>query len=263
MQNEVKFIQGNIFTSSSQTLVNTVNTVGVMGAGIALEFRYRYPDMYEKYVTYCRSGMIEIGKLWIYDVPNSGYKILNFPTKKDWKHPSKYEYLEKGLMRFLETYKQKNIISIAFPLLGAQNGGLDPERVKQLMKTFLSKCDIPVEVYEYASDAADDLFPVFYEELVYTPKELEKAGIKKSTVQRLRQLIDQYEIKSLAKLVKMKGVGEDTAKAIYSFSMAHKKNRKPIPQDIFTSSKNDPENLPELNEPIEELQKTGNRNPKS
>ena len=133
MNLDIVYIHGNIFTSKHQTLVNTVNCVGVMGAGIAQEFKYRYPEMFEKYVTLCKMRQMQIGKLWIYEPPDQSRKILNFPTKNDWKHPSKYEYLIKGLERFLETYKEKDVRSIAFPLLGAQNGGLDPERVKSLM----------------------------------------------------------------------------------------------------------------------------------
>src|SRR5689334_19885892 len=122
MSTEVKYINGNIFTSKYQTLVNTVNCVGIMGAGIALEFKYRYPEMFEKYVKHCKEHLIQIGKLSIYEVPNKDQKVLNFPTKNDWKHPSKYEYLTKGLEKFLNIYREKKITSVAFPLLGAQNG---------------------------------------------------------------------------------------------------------------------------------------------
>ena len=119
----ISIIKGNLFSSKCQTLVNTVNCVGVMGAGIALEFKLRYPEMFVRYVEHCRNKQIDIGKLWLYKPPQADKQwVLNFPTKRDWKHPSKIEYLQKGLQRFVETYEQRGIQSIAFPILGSQNG---------------------------------------------------------------------------------------------------------------------------------------------
>ncbi len=139
-------IEGNIFDSKCQTLVNTVNCVGVMGKGIALEFKKRFPDMFPKYQDLCRQKLIKPGLLWLYKTES--HWVLNFPTKDHWKKNSKIEYLELGLSKFLETYKQKGITSIAFPLLGASNGGIDPDVSLEVMKRYLSKCDIEVEIYK-------------------------------------------------------------------------------------------------------------------
>lgn len=73
--------------------------------------------------------------------------VLNFPTKKHWKHPSRIEYIEQGLQKFVETYEERGIKSIAFPLLGCGNGGLDKDTVLKLMVQYLSECNIPVEIY--------------------------------------------------------------------------------------------------------------------
>ncbi len=99
----IKIISGNIFTSQCQVIVNTVNCVGVMGAGIALECRLRYPEMYDKYIQYCLESKINIGNLWIYKTESRW--ILNFPTKKHWKNPSKIEYLHAGLDYISKTTK--------------------------------------------------------------------------------------------------------------------------------------------------------------
>lgn len=123
----VQVITGNIFTSDRQTLVNTVNCVGIMGAGIALEFKFRYPEMFERYVNLCEEGAIDIGKLWIFKPLNSNHLILNFPTKKHWRNPSKIQFLELGLAKFVETYEQRNIHSAAFPVLGASKGRIPEE----------------------------------------------------------------------------------------------------------------------------------------
>ena len=81
-----------------QTIVNTINCVGVMGKGIALVFKLRYPEMFDKYQELCKSKMIGIGKLWLYKTSESPQWVLNFPTKFHWKYPSKMEYIEKGLI---------------------------------------------------------------------------------------------------------------------------------------------------------------------
>lgn len=247
MTTEIKIIKGNIFTSQCQTLVNTVNCVGVMGAGIALEFKYRYPEMFNKYALLCQEKLIQVGKLWIYDVPQARRKILNFPTKNDWKHPSKYEYLVKGLQRFLETYEEKGISSIAFPMLGALNGGLEPEKVLDMMQHYLQACKIPVEIYEYTPEAEDDLLVKLRQAFTrHTPTELEKlTGLKKNTMSRVKDVIESERMHSLIQLHKVKGIGEETLKICFQFAMRY----QPV-QDIFTIPVTPNLQAPEIKEAI-------------
>lgn len=137
---------GNLFESQCQTLVNTVNCVGVMGKGIALEFKKLYPKMFEQYRIYCKQGLLDIGKLYLWKGEDNW--VLNFPTKINWRNPSKYEWIEKGLQKFIITYKEKGITSIAFPMLGCNNGKLDKNIVLPMMKKYLDKCDdLDVEIY--------------------------------------------------------------------------------------------------------------------
>ncbi len=137
----------NIFDSQCQTIVNTINCVGVMGKGIALEMKKRYPEMFDKYKDYCDKGLIDVGKLWLYKHSDEKW-ILNFPTKKHWKNKSEYEYIESGMIKFLETYKERGIKTIAFPMLGCSNGGLDKDIVIQIMAKYLIQCtDLIVEIY--------------------------------------------------------------------------------------------------------------------
>ena len=141
-------IKGNIFNSDLQPIVNTVNCVGVMGAGIAFECRLRFPDMYEKYIQLCENGQFEIGNLWLYKQASPVPKwVLNFPTKRHWRNPSKLEYLRIGLEKFVQSYEEKQIESIAFPTLGSLNGGLDSDESLRLMKSYLERISIPVEIY--------------------------------------------------------------------------------------------------------------------
>jgi O-acetyl-ADP-ribose deacetylase (regulator of RNase III) len=136
----------NIFNSQCQTIVNTINCIGVPEKGLSLIFKEQYPDMFEKYKGYCDKGFIEIGKLWLYK--NEEKWILNFPIKKDCQNTFEYDYIEKGLQKFLETYKEKNITSIAFPILGATNNCLDKNKILEKMLKYFSQCqDIIIEIY--------------------------------------------------------------------------------------------------------------------
>lgn len=142
-------MSGNIFGSPAKTLVNPVNTVGVMGKGLAKEFKKRYPEMFKEYQLYCKQGSLDIGKLWLYKTDHKW--ILNFPTKKSWRSPSKIEYIEAGLSKLTLTYAEKGITSIAFPLLGCGNGGLDWETgVQPLFKKYLNK--LPMDIYVHLSE---------------------------------------------------------------------------------------------------------------
>lgn len=154
----------SLFESNCKVLVNTVNCAGAMGKGIALEFKKRYPDMYLKYKEICEQGLLEPGKLWIYPVPDSDLKILNFPTKKHWSSKSKLEYITSGLEKFVNTYKQKGITEIAFPLLGCTNGGLNYQGVLPLMINTLNPLDINVEIYCNGID--DFYFKVYRQNLL-------------------------------------------------------------------------------------------------
>lgn len=139
-------IKGNVFESEAQTIVNTVNCLGVMGKGIALEYKKRYPEMFIKYKQLCDKKLFNIGQLWLYKTENKW--ILNFPTKLDWRNKTEIEYLELGLKKFVNEYKIKGITSIGFPLLGANNGGIDPKVSLNIMCKYLQECEIPVYIYD-------------------------------------------------------------------------------------------------------------------
>ncbi len=121
-----------------------------MGAGLALEFRLRVPEMYYVYKEKCEKGEISIGKYWIYDHPNRiSKKILNFPVKKGFNHPSKWEYIIEGLKYFVQNYGKDNIDSIAMPTLGARLGKLDSEGVMIVMEEELRGLPIKIEVFRH------------------------------------------------------------------------------------------------------------------
>jgi len=142
----ITYVNGNLFESPAKVLVNTVNTDGAMGKGLAKNFKTIYPEMFKEYQHFCEKKLFTIGKLWLYKTPNKW--ILNFPTKTTWRQPSKIEYIEKGLEKFVDTYIEKEISSIAFPPLGCGNGGLDwDSQVRPIMEKYL--CKLPIDIFVY------------------------------------------------------------------------------------------------------------------
>jgi O-acetyl-ADP-ribose deacetylase (regulator of RNase III) len=156
----IRYTTGNIFDSSSEALVNTVNTVGVMGKGIALQFKKAYPNNYKAYADACKDGDVQIGKLFVFTDSNidTGERIIiNFPTKKSWRKPSEYSFIEKGLDDLVRIIDELQIKSIAIPPLGAGNGGLQWEEVKKIVDNKLHHLDIDIVVYEPTSKIVEKL----------------------------------------------------------------------------------------------------------
>lgn len=147
----ITYIRGDLFTSPASVLVNTVNTVGVMGKGIAKDFKRFYPEMFREYQRRCEQGTLDIGELFFYQHPHKS--VLNFPTKKHWRQPSRLDYIEAGLSKFVQEYRNFRIHSVGFPQLGCGNGELDWEnQVRPLMQDYLGP--LPILVYIHLYDEA-------------------------------------------------------------------------------------------------------------
>jgi O-acetyl-ADP-ribose deacetylase (regulator of RNase III) len=147
----MQFVQGNLLESDAEALVNAVNTVGVMGKGIALQFKEAFRHNFKIYQQACKNGDLTVGKLLVVrDTNLLGEKIIiNFPTKTDWKYKSKIEYIEKGLQELQKVIIEYSIKSIALPPLGCGNGGLDWQAVKPLLIHYLGGLQgVEVIVYE-------------------------------------------------------------------------------------------------------------------
>ena len=138
----------SLLESPAQTLVNTVNCVGIMGKGLAQAFKKREPDMFAAYKKICDQGLLEPGKLWLWRGADSW--TLNFPTKKHWRNPSKIEWVEAGLRKFVSAYEAQGIKEASFPRLGCGNGGLEWEEVRPLMEQYLSPLPIPIFIHDYS-----------------------------------------------------------------------------------------------------------------
>jgi O-acetyl-ADP-ribose deacetylase (regulator of RNase III) len=140
----------SLLESTAQTLVNTVNCVGVMGKGIAKDFKEREPNMFVAYQRICNKKLLSPGKLWLWKGTNSW--ILNFPTKIHWRNPSKLEWIEAGLEKFVSSYKSLGINEISFPRLGCGNGGLNWDDVRPLMEQYLKSVSIKVFIHDHTVD---------------------------------------------------------------------------------------------------------------
>lgn len=146
----MKFTTGNLFDCDAEALVNTVNTVGVMGKGVALQFKERFPTNYKLYESACKKGEIQIGKMFITSTDSmlNPKWIINFPTKEHWMHKSSYGFIESGLSDLVYQIEKLNIQSIAIPPLGAGQGGLNWEKVKEIIHRKLGHLNIKIYVFE-------------------------------------------------------------------------------------------------------------------
>jgi O-acetyl-ADP-ribose deacetylase (regulator of RNase III) len=149
------YLYASLFDSPAQTLVNTVNTVGVMGKGIAKTFREKYPGMFAEYRKLCDRGDLTIGNLFLWK--GADHWVLNFPTKTTWRLPSKLEHIEKGLDTFVKYYEAMGIVSASFPPLGCGNGNLNWNDVKPLLERYLNKINIPI--YVHSLHVGEDFVP--------------------------------------------------------------------------------------------------------
>ena len=147
----INYKQGNLLESPAQALVNTVNTVGVMGKGIALMFKDRFKENFRRYAAACKKNEVHVGRMFITSTDElDGPKwIVNFPTKRDWRAPSKLEWVTEGLQDLRRFITEQRISSIAIPPLGAGNGGLAWPQVKAEIESALGDlAHVNIEVFE-------------------------------------------------------------------------------------------------------------------
>lgn len=159
----MKYVHGNLFDSHAKVIVNAVNTVGVMGKGIALDFKEKYPSNMAAYKQACTDGVVQIGKVFPVRVVENNHVewVVNFPTKKHWKGKSDIEWIKSGLVDLKRFIISSNVKSIAIPPLGAGHGGLSWSDVKKCIENELSSLtDVEIEIYEPLVKKSND--PIVY-----------------------------------------------------------------------------------------------------
>lgn len=165
----IEFKSGNIFDENVEALVNPVNCVGVMGKGLALEFKKRFPENFDAYVQACKHRTIGLGHLFVFHRPEKPGHIINFPTKQHWRDKSTIEYIMLGIIDLLGVIKHYKIGSIAIPAIGCGLGGLEWPRVKELLEIGFTTNDVRVVVFEPLTVTLPDGFGAGTVKLHTTP----------------------------------------------------------------------------------------------
>ena len=203
----IKLTQGNLLQAEAEALVNTVNCVGYMGKGIALQFKKAFTENYEAYRKACQQKAVKPGHMFVYETGDMlhGKFIINFPTKRHWRHPSRMEDIESGLIALVAEVKKRSIKSIAIPPLGCGLGGLDWQAVKpKIEAAFAELPDVQVLLYEPKGA------PEAQDQPIHTQKpELTRArALLILLIARYRQFdyrLTLLEIHKLAYLLQMQG----------------------------------------------------------
>lgn len=194
----IEFRCDNLLAADAEALVNSVNTVGVMGKGVALQFKKKFPANFKAYERACKRGEVEVGKMFTVEVDsltNPRY-IINFPTKKHWRGSSRLEYVEQGLDALAREIQRLNLRSIAIPPLGCGNGGLSWEReVRPLVEYALARVpEVEAYVYEPSEEAKPTALEVGGEKPHLTPARaamIELIGAYKASRYRLGRTVAQ------------------------------------------------------------------------
>ena len=151
MMNKIEYRQGDILHDDAEALVNTVNCVGIMGRGIALQFRNAFPENFRAYEAACQAELVQPGSMFVFETGALTFPryIINFPTKRHWRGASRIDDIESGLQDLAETIRKNRIRSIAIPPLGSGLGGLDWNEVKpRILAALQSLPDVEIHLYE-------------------------------------------------------------------------------------------------------------------
>lgn len=153
----LKFVEGNLLDAAVEALVNTVNTVGVMGKGIALMFKQAFPENFRLYEEACRRGEVRVGRMFVTEnrLLTGPRWIVNFPTKRHWRQPSKLEWIVDGLQDLRRVVEENGMRSIALPALGCGNGGLNWKEVRPEIERALEPIQgVEILVFEPSEEVA-------------------------------------------------------------------------------------------------------------
>jgi len=210
----IKYFEGTVFNVKCEAMVNTINCVGVMGAGIALEFALRYPNMYNDYIQRCKGKEVNVGRVYAYKEKDT--MIINFPTKWHFKYPSPLSWIEQGLKDFANKYKEYNIKSVAFPKLGTLNGGLDWDKVRRIMEKYLQNLDIDVYICLDILQEAEGLEKQMLDYFNKNYNDVIKAVKKINSVQT-QNIQERVPLKRFWQLSKIPKIGQTTYEKIYLY----------------------------------------------
>lgn len=225
----IKYVDDTVFNVNADCIVNTVNCVGVMGKGLALEFALRFPELNSLYIEDCKKNIVKPGNVYYYNI--DGTKILNFTTKNHYKDPSRYEWIEEGLKAIVNLYKKLDINSIAVPYLGCSNGGLDKNKVLKLIEKYLDLNDLIVYVCSSKKVSGVE------QNMIDSFKSTDLDRLSKIVKLNYRQLDrineNKKNINHFYDILKMPGIGIKTYKKLFDYFYNHSFNKKEAQTNIF------------------------------
>lgn len=211
---------GSIFNSNAEVIAVTINCVGFMGKGMALECALRFPEVESEYKAACKEHRVETGSMYWPQTVNTQNLVL-FPTKNDYKFPSKISYIQEGLDALCNDLSVRNLSSIALPRLGTELGGLDWKIVeKEILITFES-VSVNLEIWSYDSKATDPqverILQIAEQDISFAS---EYTGLSENIINRLIKAKQNYKFGGFADLLKIDGLGKQSVKKLISLSRA-------------------------------------------
>ena len=218
-----------VFNVNADCIVNTVNCVGVMGKGLALEFALRYPKLNDLYIEQCEKRLVKTGNVYFYEI--NGDKIINFPTKYNFKFPSRYEWIESGLIDFISKYKSLNIKSIAFPLLGCTNGELDKNIVLSMMMKYLDLEDLTVYICKSTKLNGKEKEMVENFKNTSISKLTNIAKLNKLQVEIIKD--NQDKIDRFYKILDLEKIGKTSYSKLFNYFYNYKEKKEDIQLSLF------------------------------
>ena len=223
---------GNIFNSEAQAIVVTVNCVGYMGKGMALECALRYPNVETEYKALCDSGGLSIGHLAWSQLPNGNYLVL-FPTKDDYKFPSKYSYIEASLEPLATECLSKGLSSIAVPRLGSELGGLDWDRVRPMILGSFEGIKIDLELWAFGPQISDPLMTSLTNRLSNNPDNaMRSTGVNLDQIEALKSLIGRNNSATAVDLLSIQGLGKTKIKKLIKWAQDSQAEPEPTLFDL-------------------------------
>lgn len=216
-----EYYDGSVFECADikkvDMIVNTVNCKGFMGTGLALEFKLRYPRMFQEYQKKCTDKQIKIGQLDLFAATH--VKILNFPTKDDWKHPSKMTWIVKGLQQFVEQHSSYCIQTVAFPKLGTNNGGLHWGEVKKQMEKHFDKIpDLKIYICLDSAEPKGLEGSMLTIANSLTDERLKKIGLNTRAIENY---MGQLPFKRFFLISKVQGIGSKLYEKLHNYCYQH------------------------------------------
>ena len=220
--------ESTVFNVNADCIVNTINCDGFMGKGLALEFSLRYPKLNEIYSIQAQKKELKPGRVYYYQI--DGQKIVNFSTKDHFQNPSQIEWIEFGLFEFINTYKKHSIKSVAFPLLGVSNGGLNKEEVELIMEKYLSQIDI--DVYICYGSKVEGKEKEMIDNYSLTNLYSIQKELKLTSKQIDALMKNQYSIKRFYDILSIPSIGKTTYKKLFDYFYNQKKDNEQISLSI-------------------------------